>query len=303
MKATILLATMAMRAAADRSRSYAVLSSTRNDAADVTWLRNPKTATTAFVYGVMPLKPCGDRLRVSEKHEVGCARQACGDGDADPLRGIAGDQRDAAAAAAASNAIVTLREPVARFRSAWTFLRAKHPNATAWRRYACVADLARALGAFGGTRSVKGRVDAVAKVLAEKRSYKPFALWPQAYWYNPLLGPRNGSAVVVCYDGAAFPPGQEKGDSTSLQCECFARARPRKSIHASRALREMIARPKISRNEWKSAEKGAFEMENFAPFSCPGSSGGRRTRSRPSSAATSAPRRTCPSRRTRRRRR
>ena len=76
MKATILLATMAMRAAADRSRSYAVLSSTRNDAADVTWLRNPKTATTAFVYGVMPLKPCGDRLRVSEKHEVGCARPA-----------------------------------------------------------------------------------------------------------------------------------------------------------------------------------------------------------------------------------
>jgi len=203
MKATILLA-MAMRAAADRSRSYAVLSSTRNDAADVTWLRNPKTATTAFVYGVMPLKPCGDRLRVSEKHEVGCARQACGDGDADALRGIAADQRDAAAAAAASNAIVTLREPVARFRSAWTFLRAKHPNATAWRRYGCVADLARALGAFDGLRSVKGRVDAVAKVLAEKRSYKPFALWPQAYWYNPLLGPRNGSAVVVCYDGAAF---------------------------------------------------------------------------------------------------
>ena len=152
MKATILLATLAMRAAADRSRSYAVLSSTRNDAADVTWLRNPKTATTAFVYGVMPLKPCGDRLRVSEKHEVGCARQACGDGDADALRGIAADERAAAAAAAAddsmassSNAIVTLREPVARFRSAWTFLRAKHPNATAWRRYACVADLARAL--------------------------------------------------------------------------------------------------------------------------------------------------------------
>ncbi|KAH8095953.1 hypothetical protein JL720_3290 [Aureococcus anophagefferens] len=136
MKATILLATMATRAAADRSRSYAVLSSTRNDAADVTWLRNPKTATTAFVYGVMPLKPCGDRLRVSEKHEVGCARQACGDGER-TRSGIAADQR-------------------------------------------------------GGAR--RG-----------------------AYWYNPLLGPRNGSAVVVCYDGAAFLPGQKKGDSTSLQ--------------------------------------------------------------------------------------
>ena len=32
----------------------------------------------------------------------------------------------------------------------------------------------------------------------------------------------------------------------------------------------MIARLKISRNEWKSAEKGAFEVGNFAPFSCPG---------------------------------
>jgi hypothetical protein len=32
----------------------------------------------------------------------------------------------------------------------------------------------------------------------------------------------------------------------------------------------MIARPKISRNEWKTAESGAFEVGNFAPFSCPG---------------------------------
>ena len=44
-------------------------------------------------------------------------------------------------------------------------------------------------------------------------------------------------------------PGQEKGDSTSLQCECFARARSGKSIHASRPFRETIARPKISQNE------------------------------------------------------
>ena len=27
----------------------------------------------------------------------------------------------------------------------------------------------------------------------------------------------------------------------------------------------MIARPKISRNEWKTAEIGAFEVGNFAP--------------------------------------
>jgi hypothetical protein len=69
----------------------------------------------------------------------------------------------------------------------------------------------------------------------------------------------------------AFLTGQEKGDSTSLQCECSARARFGNSTNASRALREMIARPKISRNEWKTTEIGAFEVGNFAPFSCPGS--------------------------------
>ena len=47
---------------------------------------------------------------------------------------------------------------------------------------------------------------------------------------------------------------QEKGDSRSLQHECSARDRSGNSIHASRALREMIARPKISRNEWKTTE-------------------------------------------------
>ena len=65
-------------------------------------------------------------------------------------------------------------------------------------------------------------------------------------------------------------PGPQKGDSTSLQRECSARARFGNSTHASTALREMIARPKISRNERKTTEIGAFEVENFAPFSCPG---------------------------------
>ena len=32
----------------------------------------------------------------------------------------------------------------------------------------------------------------------------------------------------------------------------------------------MIARPEISRNERKTTEIGAFEVGNFAPFSCPG---------------------------------
>ncbi|KAK7250161.1 hypothetical protein SO694_0000651 [Aureococcus anophagefferens] len=32
----------------------------------------------------------------------------------------------------------------------------------------------------------------------------------------------------------------------------------------------MIARPKISRNKWKLAEIGAFEVGNFALLCCPG---------------------------------
>ena len=32
----------------------------------------------------------------------------------------------------------------------------------------------------------------------------------------------------------------------------------------------MIARPKMSRNEWEMTEIGAFEGGNVAPFSCPG---------------------------------
>ena len=71
-------------------------------------------------------------------------------------------------------------------------------------------------------------------------------------------------------DSAKLLTGQDEGDSTSLQRECSARARSGKSIHASRPFREMIARPKISRNEREMAEKGAFEVGNFAPFCCPG---------------------------------
>ena len=56
----------------------------------------------------------------------------------------------------------------------------------------------------------------------------------------------------------AHHPGQQKGDSTSLQRECSARARFKNSTHASRALREMIARPKISRNERKTTEIGSL---------------------------------------------
>ena len=58
----------------------------------------------------------------------------------------------------------------------------------------------------------------------------------------------------------AKKPGQHERDSTSLQRECAARARYENNIHASRSFREMIARPKISRNEWTLAEIGAFEV-------------------------------------------
>jgi len=46
-----------------------------------------------------------------------------------------------------------------------------------------------------------------------------------------------------------------------------ARAFRRKSIHASRPFREMIARPHISRNEWNTAGIGAVEVGHVAPFS------------------------------------
>jgi hypothetical protein len=64
----------------------------------------------------------------------------------------------------------------------------------------------------------------------------------------PLLDPDN-----AYFDDAPLPlgSGQEKGDSTYLQRECAARARFGHSTHASRALREMIARPK---NQPKRAE-------------------------------------------------
>ena len=49
----------------------------------------------------------------------------------------------------------------------------------------------------------------------------------------------------------------------------------------------MIARPKISRNEWKMAEIGAFEVGNFALFCCPGGRG-RAPRGRHAEAAEEA---------------
>ena len=68
----------------------------------------------------------------------------------------------------------------------------------------------------------------------------------------------------------------------------------------------MIARPKISRNERNTAERGAFEVGNFAPFSRPGPPGSRgprasrvcaSTSTRPSTrTAPTSPRRSSPRR-------
>ena len=68
------------------------------------------------------------------------------------------------------------------------------------------------------------------------------------------VGPASSSSCSSRSCPTSSSAGQDKGDSTSLQHECSAHARSGNSIHASRPFREMIARPKISRNEWKTAE-------------------------------------------------
>ena len=44
----------------------------------------------------------------------------------------------------------------------------------------------------------------------------------------------------------------------------------RKAWHALSSPREMVARPKMSQNEWKPTEIRASKVGNFSPFSCPG---------------------------------
>ena len=57
---------------------------------------------------------------------------------------------------------------------------------------------------------------------------------------------------------------------TSLQRGCFRSDIREKCIHALSSPREMIARPKMSQNEWKTTEIQASKVGNFSPFSCPG---------------------------------
>ena len=101
---------------------------------------------------------------------------------------------------------------------------------------------------------------------------------------SPLVVAGEFEVEAAPADGVASAPGRHQGDSTSLQRERSARARSGKSTHASRALRGMIARPKISRNERKTTERGAFEVGHVAPFCCPG-------RRRSVATATTPPRR------------
>ena len=125
------------------------------------------------------------------------------------------------------------------------------------------ADVVRA--AEPGGQAAKRPINVAALLapglLLVSRHLLPFA---DALRRSPLHARRR--------DGARRLAGREQGDSTSLQRECSARARLGNSTHASRALREMIARPKIGRNERKTTEIGAFEVGNVAPFSRPGAS-------------------------------
>ena len=120
------------------------------------------------------------------------------------------------------------------------------------RDVAALASTCRLARAFvGSTLEACGRrtVDAVLLALATA-SNRSRAKYEACRSYRALLR-RPAPSAAAFY---ASRSGQDKGDSTSLQRECSARARSGKHIHASRPFREMIARPKISRNEWKTAE-------------------------------------------------
>ena len=62
-------------------------------------------------------------------------------------------------------------------------------------------------------------------------------------------------------------PGQETGDSTSLPRGCSRGNGRQESIHTLSSPREMIARPKMSQNEWKTTEiRGFKKLEIAHPF-------------------------------------
>ena len=133
-------------------------------------------------------------------------------------------------------------------------------------------------GVSAGGFSLKESLAFAARCAADGDALMREGLWRAAHakfaaalhGVGGLRGRLVAKFAVACnLNAAACLPGQDKRDSTSLQRECSARARSKNSIYASRPFREMIARPKISRNERKTTEKGAFEVGNFALFCCP----------------------------------
>ena len=128
----------------------------------------------------------------------------------------------------------------------------------------------------GDGSAFRRRVGAAESYVEQAAESSDLLVWQRTQdrdedFSSPLQTLRPVSRVDYYDARPPFGTGQDKGDSTSLQRECSARARSGKSIHASRPFREMIARPEISRNEWEMAERGAFQVGNFALLSCPGS--------------------------------
>ena len=118
-------------------------------------------------------------------------------------------------------------------------------------------------GAYRAAAALRGAADDAADALAHERDRAAAVLAAAADAARSSLPGFGGDSPPFGRDArrrrtsvraAALGTEQEKGDSTSLQRECSARDCSRESIHASRALREMIARPIISRNEWNSTE-------------------------------------------------
>ena len=195
--------------------------------------------------------------------------------------------------------------------AAWTFEWPAAPAAEPWdgrdviagaTAYAACHVLATlaAAAALGAAPSGVGAADAAVRaagagafLLAQDRA----GAWPlvplrrglpAAAVADALDGGRT-VAVARVSDATPWPAGQETSDSTSLQREGAARDRSRERIHASRALREMIARPQKSRNERKTTEIRASKVGKFALFSCPGGPPSPSARACPSSRPSSCP--------------
>ena len=79
-----------------------------------------------------------------------------------------------------------------------------------------------------------------------------------AHWRDHEAAFMSYAREAVAALDAGDRPGQETGDSTSLQRGCSGRTRSRRRIHLSRTPREVIARPKMSHIERKTTEIRGF---------------------------------------------